>query len=372
MSSADKNFIKSLLKKADISVGGERPWDIQVTNEEFYSKVLKDGSLGLGESYMWGWWECKALDQFSNKLLDGQLHNKVKPSLQQVLSIAHSKIFNLQTKSGSLKVAKEHYDLPADLYMSFLDKYNQYTCGYFKNTKDLDTAQEQKLELICKKLHLKKTDRVLDIGCGWGGFAKYAATHYGCSVTGVTISQEQAKYARAYVSGLPVKIVVQDYRDITGTFDKVVVVGMIEHVGHKNYKRIMQKVHEVLTDDGIFLLHTIGTHDSVKTTDPWLTRYIFPNSELPAPIALTNAIGALFVMEDWHNFGHYYDPTLMAWCKKFDKNWSKLKDRYDETFYRMFKYYFLMCAGAFRARNIQLWQIALTKKGLTGGYETFR
>jgi len=279
---------------------------------------------------------------------------------------------NLQTKKGSKKVAEQHYNLSTKLYMSFLDAYNQYTCGYFKNTDDLNTAQEQKLQLICSKLQLKKEDRVLDIGCGWGGFAKFASEHYGCHITGVTISKEQAAYAREFTKGLPVTIKEIDYRNIEDEYDKVLICGMIEHVGYKNYRALLKIVNKVLEKNGLFLLHTIGNNTSVIFTDVWIGKYIFPNGMLPSLKQITTAAEGLFILEDLHNFGQYYDPTLMSWFANFDKNWTVIAKDYGERFYRMWKYYLLSCAGMFRARDAQLWQFVFSKRGILGEYYPVR
>ncbi len=283
-----------------------------------------------------------------------------------------SLLTNQQTRIRSKKVAQEHYDLSPELYESFLDPYNQYTCGYFKDTNNLNEAQEKKLDLICRKLQLSDRDKVLDIGCGWGGFAKYAAKHYGCHVTGITISDEQAQYAREYTQGLPVEIKLIDYRDLSEKYDKILVCGMIEHVGYKNYRTFMKVVHNALKDDGLFLLHTMGGNHSVRGTDPWINKYIFPNGMLPSIKQIGKSIEGLLVMEDWHNFGTNYDKTLMAWFENFHKGWPNLKDKYGNRFYRMWKYYLLSCAGSFRARRIQLWQIVLSKHGVPDGYISVR
>lgn len=367
-----RQFVEKILGSADVKINGTRAFDIKVNNEGFYDRVASKGTLGLGESYMDGWWECEALDEMVYRVLKSQRSTVLSKNLPDFLRVLHSKIINLQTEAKSKKVAREHYDLGNDLYMSFLDPYNQYTCGYFKDTDDLNAAQEQKLELICKKLELKSTDRVLDIGCGWGGFAKWASERHGCHVTGISISDEQIVYAKKFTAGLRVDIVKMDYRDLTGTYDKILVCGMIEHVGYKNYRQLFSIVKKHLAQDGLFLLHTIGRNDSATTVEPWLEKYIFPNSMLPSPAQITKASEGLFVMEDWHNFGRYYDPTLMAWWKNFDAAWPKLKEKYNDRFYRMFRYYLLLCAGSFRARNIQLWQVVFSPRGVSGGYESAR
>lgn len=366
-----KDLVVEILSRADVKIGGERPWDIQINNERFYGRVLRGGSFALGESYMDGWWDCEKLDEFFGKILRARLENTRLP-LSTIPLYLHSVLFNRQTRASSKKAIAQHYDLSPKLYESFLDPYNQYTCGYFKGTDDLNTAQEQKLDFICRKLKLSPEDRVLDIGSGWGGFAKFASQKYGCHVTGITISKEQAAYSREYTKDLPVEIKILDYRDLSGTYDKILVCGMIEHVGYKNYSDLMRVVHKSLSDDGLFLLHTIGGNEFSTHMDPWLDKYIFPKSMLPSASQLSVVYEGLFVMEDWHNFGAYYDPTLMAWSKNFDKNWDNIKADYDQRFYRMWKYYLLSCAGLFRARKNQLWQIVFSKKGVSGGYQSIR
>jgi cyclopropane-fatty-acyl-phospholipid synthase len=372
MSQRYEAFAKKILDQAGVEINGPNPWDIQVHNPDFFQRVMRQGSLGLGESYMDGWWDVSSLDEFFARLLRSRLREAVRFDLPTILLFIRSRLSNMQSRQRATIVARQHYDLSTKLYTSFLDPFNQYTCGYFKNTTDLNIAQEQKLDLICKKLQLKAGDRVLDIGCGWGGFAKFAASRYGVHVTGLTISKEQLAYAREFTKGLSVDIKLQDYRDASGTFDKVLICGMIEHVGFKNYPVIIEKVKSVLKQDGLFLLHTIGGNRSVTNTDPWLNKYIFPNSMLPSIAQLAKAFERRFVVEDWHNFGAYYDPTLMAWFANFEKNWPSLKADYDERFYRMWKYYLLSCAGLFRARYTQLWQIVLSPQGVSSGYQSVR
>jgi cyclopropane-fatty-acyl-phospholipid synthase len=367
-----KDEIQCLLLQAGIKINGPDPWDIQVHNTNFYQRFISKGSLGLGESYMDGWWDAEQLDQFFYRILKKNLDNQIKITFDRILMYSRSMIFNMQSRNRSKKVIREHYDLDNDLYMSFLDPYNQYTCGYFKDTESLNEAQENKLDLICKKLHIKPDDKVLDIGCGWGGFAKFAAERYGCQVTGITISNRQLEYAEEYCKGLPVQIVKKDYRDLNQTFDKILICGMIEHVGYKNYKTIIKVVHKCLSRSGLFLLHTIGRNTSTKSSDPWISKYIFPNSMLPSIKQISKAAEGHFMIEDLHNFGIYYVQTLQAWMENFDRNWDKIKSRYDERFYRMWKYYLLSCAGAFEARSIQLWQFVLSVSGVEGGYQSVR
>jgi cyclopropane-fatty-acyl-phospholipid synthase len=360
-----ERVLGDILSSADIRIGGTRPFDLRVHNSEFFQRVMAQGTLGLGEAYMDGWWDCDALDQFVYRGLQANLLGKVDGIVSALAHGLLAKVINFQSPTRSRHVIDRHYNLDADFFMSFLDPYNQYTCGYFKETKDLNTAQEKKLDLICRKLGLSPKDHVLDIGCGWGGFSKFAAQRYGCRVTGISISEEQIRYAREFCSGLPVTIEKCDYRDLKGSFDKVLVCGMIEHVGAKNYRRFAEIVHSVLKPDGIFLLHTIGGNKPQRKPNDWLNKYIFPNYLIPSVPELGHAFQGLFSVEDWHNFGPYYDPTLCAWNENFERSWPKLAARYDERFKRMWNYYFLCCAGYFRARRSQLWHVVLTKIGRT-------
>lgn len=369
---AAERKIKELFALADIKVNGSRAWDIKVNNPRFYRRVLADSSLGLGEAYMDGWWDCKAIDQFFFRVLRADLGSKIKPNAKLVLEILKAKLFNLQSKSRAFIVGEKHYDIGNDLYAAMLDKRMTYTCAYWNNAKNLGDAQEEKLDLVCRKLNLKPGQKVLDIGCGWGSFAKYAAEKYKAKVVGITVSKEQVKLAKELCKGLPVEIRLQDYRDVNEKFDHIVSLGMFEHVGHKNYRTYMEVASRCLKDDGLFLLHTIGSSTSVVKSEPWMEKYIFPGGMLPSPQQIAHAVEGLFTIEDWHNFSAYYDRTVMAWFKNFDSHWGELKHAYSERFYRMWKYYLLSCAGGFRSRYNQLWQIVLSKNGVLGGYQSIR
>ena len=364
-----KQTVKEYLALADIQINGKRPWDIQIHNPKFYIRVLDGGSLDLGESYMDGWWDCRALDQFFFKILQAKLDKRVKNWKQLIFTVLQAKILNLQSKSRAYVVGRKHYDLGNDLYKHLLDKRMVYSCGYWKNAKTLDKAQEAKLDLICKKLRLKPGMKILDIGCGWGSLAKYAAEKYKVKVVGVTVSKEQVKLAREMCRGLPVEIRLQDYRKLNEKFDCIVSVGMFEHVGYKNYRTYMKVANRCLKPNGLFLLHTIGRDTSSTTVDPWISKHIFPNSMLPSAKQIAASSEGIFVLEDWHSFGPDYDKTLMAWHKNFVKNWNKLD--YDQRFYRMWNYYLLACAGCFRARGTQLWQVVFSKNRVKG-YECVR
>ncbi|AOM40302.1 cyclopropane fatty acyl phospholipid synthase [Xenorhabdus hominickii] len=356
-----------LLQDADIEINGKRPFDIQIKNPDFYKRVLKEGSLGLGESYMDGWWECERLDIFFHKVLRAGLEHRIPKSTKDILQIFISRIFNLQTPKRAWIVGEEHYDLGNDLFTRMLDPHMQYSCGYWKNANTLEEAQSHKLHLICEKLQLSPGMTLLDIGCGWGGLAAYAAENYGVSVTGLTISAEQQKYAQERCKDLDVKIILEDYRNLNLQFDRIVSVGMFEHVGPKNYAHYFSIVKKNLKPDGLFLLHTIGSNRDKLGVDSWISKYIFPNGCLPSIGKIAKASNGKFVMEDWHNFGADYDRTLMAWYERFITSWHEIEHNYSPRFKRMFSYYLNACAGAFRARDIQLWQIIFSQQGVENG-----
>lgn len=363
---------EKLLEGTGVTIGGKMPWDPQVHDKRFFERVITQGSLGLGESYMDGWWDCEQIDGLISRVLQQDIKAKLRIDLKLMADVALTRILNYQSVGRAFHIGEAHYDLGNDLYRAMLDKRMTYSCGYWNTANDLDGAQEAKLELVCRKLGLKQGDRVLDIGCGWGSFAGYAAEKYGAGVVGVTVSREQVKLCREKYNGLPVGIYLQDYRDLDGKFDHVVSIGMVEHVGYRNYRTFFEIVRRCLKYDGLFLLHTIGSKVSATGTDPWIGKYIFPNSMLPSAKQLSAAAEGLLVMEDWHNFGADYDKTLMAWHANFERHWDALKDRYDERFHRMWRYYLLACAGAFRARSNQLWQIVFSKDGIAGGYKSIR
>ncbi|HVO35018.1 MAG TPA: cyclopropane fatty acyl phospholipid synthase [Gemmatimonadales bacterium] len=362
---------EQLLGLAGVAINGDRPWDIQVHDERVFARVMAEGSLGLGESYMDGWWDAGQLDEFITRVLRAELDTKVRP-WKEALGFAWAHVVNLQRRDRAFQIGRHHYDIGNDLFRRMLDRRMIYSCAYWKDAATLDQAQEAKLDLVCRKLGLKAGMRVLDIGCGWGGTAAFAAERYGASVVGITVSEEQVKLARESCRGLPVEIRLQDYRDLDGTFDRVLSIGMFEHVGQKNYGTFMRVVRRHLADDGLLLLHTIGSNRSVTRNDPWSERYIFPNSMLPSARQIAAAIEGTFVLEDWHSFGADYDTTLMHWHRNVEEHWSELKDRYDERFHRMWTYFLLSSAGGFRARKNQLWQLVLSPHGVAGGYRAPR
>lgn len=380
-----KNLEKTaqeILGIAGININGNNTWDMQVHDPRCYERVLTNGSLGLGESYIDGDWDCRRIDELFEKIINTKVEQKAKKHLNfltkiKLLSVKTESFFgNRQSVSKSRKVGEQHYDIGNELYELMLDPGMQYSCGYWKNSKNLEEAQLDKLDLICRKLELRPHMTIFDIGCGWGGFLKFAAEKYRVGGLGVSISKEQVRFGQESCEGLPVEIRDQDYRSVKEKFNRIVSVGMFEHVGRKNYKEYFQKAAKSLDDNGLFLLQTIGKNNSKFSADPFINKYIFPGGELPSLAMITKAVEGLFVVRDVHNFGGDYDRTLMAWNKNFQDKWSQIKEqgngRYDERFKRMWEYYLQSCAGAFRAGNIQLWQIVLSKPGFNGNYKSVR
>ena len=368
--------IDRLLAAAGIRRNGPDPWDMQVRDERVFTRILAHGSLGLGESFMDGDWDCADLGEFFHRILRSGVQKRAPRNLKLLAEQLRARWLNLQTPRRAFIPAQVHYDLGNDLFECTFDKRLTGSCGYWREAKDLDSAQEAKHDLICRKLALTAGQLVFDIGCGWGAFMKFAAERYGVSCSGVTVSREQIKWGEERSQGLPVRFLLSDYRklpaDAQGPYDRLVSMGMFEHVGNKNYPHYFAVAHRLLKDDGLFLLHTIGSNDSTYAIDPWLNKYIFPNAVLPSISQIGDALERNWVVEDWHNFGADYDKTLVAWFQKFDANWSRISARYGERFYRLWKYYLLSCAGGFRARVIQLWQLVLSKHGVPGGYLSVR
>lgn len=366
-----KKFLQNRLIPADITINGDRPFDMQINDERFYNRFLLNGPLGLGESYMDGWWDCKQLDEFFNRILRITPHENAR-RIREIALVAKAALSNMQSGSRSSDVVTKHYDIGNELFKNMLDKRMVYTCAYWKESQNLDEAQEAKLDLICRKINLQPGQKILDIGCGWGSFAKYAAEKYGVNIVGITISKKQIELAKILCEGLSVEIRFQNYVDLNEKFDHIVSIGMFEAVGFKNFRRFMTVVSENLNPGGLFLLHTIGSRKSSRSTDPWFNKYIFPNGVIPSEKQITTATEGIFVMEDWHNFRTDYDKTLMQWHKNFVSNWENIKDSYGERFYRMWTYYLLSAAAGFRSGKNQLWQIVYSKNGVPGGYNSIR
>lgn len=361
MSMRPRQIVSRLLTECDIQINGEAPHDIRVRNDEFYARALVNGSLGLGESYMDGWWDTEDLDGFIYRSLSARIDERVW-SWRKAAAFLLASAFNLQRRARAFEIGERHYDLGNDLYECMLDPLMIYSWAYWESANTLEDAQRAKLELIFKKLDLKPGQRVLDVGCGWGGALQFAPSQYAVEGVGVTVSQEQAEYARRLCEGQPIAILLKDYRDLRSTFDQIFSIGMFEHVGVKNYRTFMETIRRCLRSEGRFLLHTIGAADATNHSDPCIVKYIFPNSMLPSQRQITCAIDGLFMIDGWQRIGSHYERTLLAWRRNFETHWPRLKATRDERFYRMWRFYLSASAADFRARTINVWQVLLSPK----------
>jgi len=334
-------------------------------------RVAREGILGLGEAYLKDHWTADRLDEVIYRAFT---HPVPRPSpiarLRWVLMVAEQRLFNRQSGPRAFNIGVRHYDLGNDLFRCMLDESMTYTCGYWANARTLNEAQEAKLELVCRKLRLRPGLHVLDIGCGWGNFARYAAQRYGVRVTGITVSRQQAEFARQRCQGLPVEIRLQDYREVSETFDRIVSIEMIEAVGRKNIPTFYRVVDRCLKHDGLFVLQAISANTLSRSSDwrldqfaLWLLKYIFPDGYLPKQSELVELEGTSLRIEDRESFGLDYDRTLLAWASNFNAGWDQLKDQYDDEFRRRWNFYLHGCAAAFRARLIHLYQIVYAKDG---------
>jgi len=370
--------IAELLNEIGVTLNGNKPYDIQVHDNRLFKKILTQGSIGAGEAYVEGMWDCEQLDELFFRICRHKLYDKIySPWQEGYLNICNTFI-NQQSPEKSKAVAERHYNLGNLFYERMLGKSMAYTCGYWKEATHLDDAEFAKYDLVCKKAQLKPGDIVLEIGCGWGGLAKYMAEKYGCEVHAMDIGKEPATYAKSFCKDLPVTIHHCDYRETSIynpkgiQFDKIVSVGVLEHIGYKNYRELIQIMRHCIKDDGIALLHSIGGNTSKKFCEPWIDKYIFPHGMLPSLKQLGKVFENTFIIEDHHNFGVFYNKTLLAWHANLNQHWDELKKTYDERFHRMMNYYLLSCAGGFRARDMQLWQFVLTPKGMLEYYQSVR
>jgi len=355
-----RHIVSALFARAGIEIGGTQPWDIQVLHPRFYRRALR-GSLGLGESYMDGDWTVAELDAFFRRIISAGLAGSMVARVGRMLLEFRSRLTNMQTRRRAVAVAEQHYDLDHRLYEMILGPWNQYTCCFFDGTDDLAEAEVRKLEMICNKLEIGPSDRVLDIGCGWGGFARHAAEHHGVSVIGITLSPAQAEYARNACRGLPVRIELCDYRDFrTEALDRIVSIGMFEHVGKGFIPKFMKRTRSLLKPGGIGLIHTVGKERDTAG-DPFTMRYVFPGAYIPVLDHVIRAMGEEeLVPVDIENLRLHYASTLDEWGKRFEANSGRIEEMFDARFVRMWRLFLNGSAAAFRWGNIRLYQILFT------------
>lgn len=362
-----ETLVTELMMKADVVVNGSRPWDITVHDPRFFDRMIRYGQLGIGEAYMDGWWDCPRLDEMSARFIKANLHHESVRDIRFIGYYAKQRLKGIGRKNNAFEVGAAHYDLSNTLFASFLDDTMSYSCAYWHGAETLEEAQRAKLDLICRKLDLKPGMKVLEIGCGWGGWARYAAENYGVEVLGITVSKEQISWAREHSQGLPVRFELMDYRDVSGQFDRVVSIAMFEAVGQKYFRTFMETVDRVLEPNGLFLLHTITANMPIEAAQSrWLNTYIFPNGELPSLSQVYRAAEGLFVSEGAHHLDGQYEQTLAEWDRRFVAAWPTLSDDFDERFFRMWRFYLLISQGIFKSRLCHLWQFVFSKDGIVG------
>ena len=351
--------IRALLEAAKIEINGPNPWDPQIHNRDFFSRVRARGSVGLGETYMDHWWDCERLDEFFNRIVGARLSEQIPITPNLLWLLFKSRIQNRQRKGVARTAAEVHYNIDVDIFEATFDQRLNGSCGHWKDAQTLDSAQEAKLDLICHKAQLQSGQRVLDIGSGWGAFSGFAAERFGVECVGVSVSSVQVEYCRKRYAHLPVEFRLNDYRDISIDVDRIVSIEMFEHVGPKNHRTYFRCARQCIGKDGVFLLQTILANEPFPVLDPWLDKYIFPNAVLPTLGEIATATQGLFVIQDFRAFGADYDKTMMAWYQNFQSRRPMIAKKYGDRFCRMWDYYLLCCAGGFRSGIINVGQLVL-------------
>jgi cyclopropane-fatty-acyl-phospholipid synthase len=355
-------------------VGSALPLHLIIHNPDTCDRLLAFGTLGFCEAYMDGWWNeandnlVELIGLFHRSNVYAKARNRITIAL--ALKIITQRLQTVPILiQNSRKNVQHHYDLGNDFYQQFLDPTMTYSCGYQRQETDsLEQMQRQKYELICRKLALQPGESLIDIGCGWGGMLIYAAEHYGISGTGVTLSEPQAKLAREYIKqrGLSdqLKIIIADYREVQGQYDKFVSIGMFEHVGKGNFATFMQKIFQLLTPNGIGLLHTIVTQSNERN-GAWVDKYIFPGGYAPQLHELTqNLWAAKLSVAHCENLKPHYAETMKRWAANLTTNRTTiaaLDPRYDERFLRMWYLYLQSFEASFRYGGLHVYQLLFYK-----------
>ena len=368
-----ERLVPEIFASADVAVNGSRPWDIQVHHHLFYKRLAAGGSMALGESYMDGWWDCEALDQFFARILRLRLDHQAKKSLKILWCAVKAACTSSPGRFRAFAIGRRHYDIGNDLFSLMLDKWMNYSCAYWKDAGDLDEAQESKMDLICRKLQLQPGMRILDVGCGWGGLAAYAAKHYDVEVLGITVSREQIKLARQRCEGLPVTIKLEDFRRMKGTFDRIVSVGMFEHVGGRSLSHLHAHDPPLPKTRGAFS----AAHHRWQPISAFLRPLDFQIHlpKLHAAIQPTDFIGSR------KNFWYWKTGTASV-LTTIPRCWlgTKILRRTGTTSRMLMTDVFSACGHttcwpapgpSAPARN-QVWQIVFSNNGVRSGYEGVR
>ena len=351
---------------------------INILDTVFYKTIILGGTIGASESFIRGEWSSPNLTNVirvlaRNTEAQDKLENLFTLLSQPFLRVMHK--LNENSVRGSKKNISRHYDLSNDFFSLFLDKNMMYSSAIYKSRKtSLEDASTNKLDVICKKLNLKKTDHVIEIGTGWGGFAIYAAKNYGCKVTTTTISIEQYKFAKQKIKeaglGKKINVLLKDYRLLKGQYDKVVSIEMIEAVGYQFYDEYFKIIGQLLKNDGEALIQAITIKDqryskAIQSVD-FIQKYIFPGSCIPSITAIQNSLTSStdLVINDIRDIGHHYARTLADWRKRFLKNKQEIRKLgFDDKFLRMWLFYFAYCEGGFEEKVISDIHLHITKPG---------
>jgi cyclopropane-fatty-acyl-phospholipid synthase len=365
-------WFAQLLAAADIHLNGSRPWDIQINNPLTLGRIMRDGSLGMGESYMDGWWDCQAIDQMMTRAVRARLHEHLGTPRAHVQSWFGQWAKRLPSSNARI-VGRAQYDLNNQLFCAMLDSSMSHSSAYWEEgATTLEQAQEAKMEMVCRKLQLKPGMRLLDIGCGWGSFMRYAAKHYGVTALGLTTSKEQMALGQSMNQDLPVQFEHTDIQHFNtnsrSQFDCVVSLGMLNTPVLAANNALFSTARRSLKKDGLFLLETMGNNQRGQLLEPWLQKHLLCQIPLPSLGDVTDVAQLDFVVEDVHNLGADHDRTLLHWHQRFERAWPQLRLAYDERFYRMWRYHLMGSAGSFRARSTQIWQMVMSPKGLSSVY----
>ncbi len=349
----------------------EKPITLRLLDKKLHYKLLFNPDLYFGEAYTDGTAKIEngSLTDFLEIALKniGRNQTNILSQILNKLRGTYRYLTNFNITKKSKKNVAHHYDISDDLYDLFLDPKRQYSCGYFKNENDsLEVAQNNKIDYIIKKLNLKPNQKVLDIGCGWGSLAIEIAKKSQCEVTGITLSENQYKYSINKAKELNVENQVQfkliDYRQLNEKFDRIVSVGMFEHVGRKYYKTFFNQINKLLNDTGIALIHTIGSVNQPRDPQPWITNYIFPGGYTPSMSEITVPIEKSgLIISDIEVLRMHYSHTLRNWKERFLNNKSKVLTMFDENFFRMWEFYLTSCEMVFKWNDQVVFQFQLTK-----------
>lgn len=350
----DAAELESLLARAGVAVGGARPWDIRVRHPGFFARVRAGGSLAAGEAYADGWWESDRLDEFFHRVFKAGLPERLAPAPWSGARRLLARLLGRAPRGPEAHPGGE-------VFRAMLGPTMSFSSGYWRDARGLDEAAEAAMELACRKLELRPGMSVLDLGCGWGAFARHAARTRGVSVVGVDIACERVNAGRELCKGLPVALRVQDHAEVRGRFDRVVSLGLAEEVGPAGCGGLMAAAARCLKPDGVALIQAAARNAPASRRDPWLERCGFAGGAAPSLSRLVQAMEGRFVVEDVHNLGPHYDRTLMAWHENLERRWHRCRG--DERLYRTLKFSLLASAGAFRARRSQLFQILMSRPG---------